>query len=108
MAELFGGWPWLNQHAWVASALLVVALVGGAATMGWHLRRTHGHRSNYASIGGLLVLAASFVLTGVSVGENPIVESRALIPLIRLLWLAAALIFNGYLVAYWWRRIVWK
>lgn len=105
VGEWWQGWPWLNENAWVASALMAIALAGGAATMGWHVWRTRGRRSNYLAIVGLLVLAAAFVLTGVSVGERPIVEGRVLIPTIRLLWLAAAVIFNGYLVGYWWRRV---
>lgn len=108
MAEWLGGWGWLNANAWVASALLVVAFTGGAASMAWHIRTTHAHRSNYLAVVGMLILAASFVLVGVSVGERPIIESRVLIPTARVLWFTAALIFNGYLIAYWSRRIHWK
>lgn len=102
------GWQWLNQNAWVASALMVVALVGAAGTMAWHIHESRSVRYNYLVIAGLLVLAASFVLTGISVGERPIWPNRQLIPMIRILWLSSALIFNGYLCAYWARRLKWK
>lgn len=108
MDDWLTGWGWLNQNAWIASALLVVAFTGGAASMAWHIRATHAHRSNYLAVVGMLILAASFVLVGVSVGEHPIVESRVLIPTGRLLWFTAALVFNASLIAYWSRRIRWK
>ncbi len=105
---VLSGWSWLNQNAWIASALMVVALTGAAGTMAWHIYESRSARYNYLVIVGLMVLAASFVLTGISVGENPILTGRQLIPTIRLLWLLSALIFNGYLCAYWARRLKWK
>lgn len=106
--SILPGWHWLNQNAWIASALLVVALFGAAGTMAWHIYESRSARYNYLVIVGLMVLAASFVLTGISVGENPILTGRQLIPTIRLLWLTSALTFNFYLCAYWVRRLQWK
>ena len=106
--DVFTGWEWLNQNAWIASALLVVALTGAGVTMGWHIYESRSARYSYLVIVGLLTMAASFVLTGISVGEKPILPGRQLIPTIRLLWLTSALIFNFYLCAYWARRLQWK
>lgn len=106
--ELFSGWNWLNQNAWIASALLVVALTGASATMAWHIHESRSARYNYLVIAGLVLMAVSFVLTGISVGERPIWPGRQLIPMIRILWLSSALIFNGYLCACWARRLKWK
>lgn len=108
MAELWGGFPWLNEHAWVASALLVVSLLGGAVSMWWHIHESRSKPYNYLAVFGLVLMAVSFVLVGISVGEKPIWEGRRLIPVIRVLWLVSALIFNGYLCAYWARRLRWK
>ncbi len=106
--DVLSGWNWLNQNAWVSSALLVVALTGAGVTMAWHIYESHIAAYNYLVIVGLLTMAASFVLTGISVGERPILPDRRLIPMIRILWLLAALIFNFYLCAYWARRLQWK
>lgn len=103
--DSFEGLPWLNHNAWIASALIVVALTGAAVTMAWHIMETHSARYNYIAVLGLLLFAASFVLVGVSVGERPIVPTRTLIPVIRILWLAAALILNAFLGIYWSKRI---
>ena len=108
MDELFGGWHWLNQNAWIASAMLVVALMGGAVTMWWHIKKSRSKPYNYLAVLGLVLMSVSFVLVGISVGENPIWPGRQLIPTIRILWLLSALIFNGYLCAYWARRLHWK
>ncbi len=101
----FEGLPWLNQNAWIASALIVIALTGSAGTVAWHICESHSERYNYIAVVGLLVFAVSFVLVGMSVGDRPIVPTRALIPAIRILWLAAALILNAYLCIYWGKRI---
>lgn len=108
MADLLGGWDWLNQNAWVASALLVVALTGAAGTMALHIHFAHSRPYNYLVVAGLLLMAFSFSLVGISVGERPIVTGHQLIPTIRILWLCSALIFNGHLCAYWARRLHWK
>lgn len=76
--------------------------------MAWHIYESRSARYNYLVIVGLMVLAASFVLTGISVGEKPIWPGGKLIPMIRVLWFTSALIFNGYLCAYWARRLKWK
>ncbi len=98
MAE---GWPWLNDNAWVASALLCVAFCGAAITMLWRGYETNSSRSFSVAVAGLLLLSASFVLVGVSVGTQPIVPGRALLPWIRLMWLWSALLLNGFMVLYW-------
>lgn len=108
MADWIVGWPWLNQHAWIASALLVVAFCGAAATMWWHIHESHSRRYNYVGVVGLLLMACSFVLVGVSVGTSPIIPNNRLIPIIRILWIAVALIFNFYLLVYWSYRLRWK
>lgn len=105
---MLAGWDWLNQNAWIASALMVVALTGAAGTMAWHIHESHSARYNYLVIVGLVLMAVSFVLTGISVGDKPILPGRQLIPTVRILWLSSALIFNGYLCAYWARRLQWK
>jgi hypothetical protein len=102
------GWDWLNHNAWIASLLLVVAFGGAAVTMWWHIKETRSARYNYLVVAGLLIMAASFVLAGVSVGEQPIIESRVLIPIIRLLWLAAGVAINAFMVGYWLRRVQWN
>lgn len=107
-SDVLSGWQWLNQNAWIASALMVVALVGAAGTMAWHIHESHSAKYNYLVIVGLLTMATSFVLTGISVGEKPILTGRMLIPTIRILWFLSALTFNGYLCAYWARRLQWK
>ena len=108
MTEFLDGWHWLNQNAWIASAMLVVALLGGAVSMWWHIKESRSKPYNYLAVFGLVLMAVSFVLVGISVGENPIWPGGKLIPIIRVLWFASALIFNGYLCAYWARRLKWK
>ncbi len=103
--DSFEGLQWLNQNAWVASALIVVAFCGAALTMTWHIRKTRSERYNYIAVAGLLVFAASFVLVGVSVGERPIVPTRALIPAIRIMWLTAAILLDVFLAIYWGMRL---
>lgn len=102
------GWDFLNQNAWLASALMVVALSGAALTMLWHMFETDSGGYNYLVIVALVVLAISFVLAGVSVGERPIVAGRQLIPMIRVLWLVSAIIFNLFLGMYWGKRVRWR
>lgn len=102
---MMNGWPWLNQNAWIASALLVIAFGGAALTMAWHIAETRSSRSGYLVVVGLLVMAVSFVLAGVSVGEQPIIEDRTLIPLIRILWLLAAVMLNSFMAIYWAQRV---
>lgn len=99
------GWPWLNQNAWVASALMVVAFAGAAATMAWHIVEIRSTRYTYLVVAGLLLFALSFVLVGVSVGEKPILPTRNLIPMIRILWLVSAILLNTFLLVYWATRI---
>lgn len=88
--------------------MLVVALMGGAVSMWWHIHESRSKPYNYLAVVGLVLMAVSFVLVGISVGENPIWPGGKLIPMIRVLWFASALIFNGYLCAYWGRRLRWK
>lgn len=99
---------YLNANAWVASALLSVAFLGASLSMMWHMFETHSKPYNYLAVAGLLLMSLSFVLTGVIVGEQPIVTGRALLPLIRLLWLLAGLALNAYIVMYWGVRVKWK
>ena len=101
-------WGWLNQNAWCASALLAVGFAGAAVTMWWHMKETHGGRHNYLVVAGLAVLAGSFVLVGVSVGDQPILDSHTLIPAIRVMWFIAAVLLNSYLVVYWAQRVKWN
>lgn len=105
MVNWFDGWHWLNQNAWVASALMSIALFGGAFSMVFHIHKTNGRNANYLTVFGLILLAVSFILTGVSVGEAPIIEGRRLIPFIRIMWLISAIIFIVSLAFYWGKRI---
>lgn len=104
---MMNGLPWLNQNAWIASALLVIAFAGAGMTMAWHILETRSTRFGYLVVAGLFVMALSFVFVGMSVGEQPIVENRSLIPLIRILWLAGAVLLNSFMVMYWWARVDW-
>lgn len=101
------GWEWLNQNTWVASALLVIAFGGAALTMAWHIVESRSSKAGYLVVAGLAVLSVSFVLAGVTVGENPIVNDRALIPLIRILWFVAAVLLDSFMVLYWSERVRW-
>jgi len=103
-----GGWQWLNENAWIASALLVIAFGGAACTMWWHIIETRSRRSSYLVVVALALLALSFVLVGVTVGERPILPGGVLVPMIRLMWLAVALMLNAFMVVYWSSRIVWR
>lgn len=108
LIDTFPGWAFLNENAWIASALLVLAFFGAAVTLAWHINETNSHFYNLLAVAVLLVMAVSFLLTGVSVGESPLIPGRRLIPSIRLLWLLAGLLFNTYLIIYWSKRLVWK
>lgn len=102
------GWEWLNQNAWVGSALLVIAFLGGALTMAWHIMETRSRRASYLVVAALLLLALSFVGVGVSVGDRPILTSRVLIPYIRILWFVAAVLLNAFIVVFWAARVRWS
>lgn len=105
---MMAGWPWLNDNAWIASALLVVAFAGAALTMTWHMAESNSSKSGYLVVAGLLVLSGSFVLVGVTVGDQPVVSNGVLVPLIRILWLGAAVLLNSFMVLYWAERVEWK
>lgn len=102
------GWEYLNQNAWFASALLLVALSAAALTLLQYTIESGGGWYTYIGVVGLVVLACSFVLVGVSVGERPIVPGRQLLPIIRLLWFAAAVLLNIALTIYWIKRVHWR